>query len=126
VSSAGAGREVVLVIDDNAGIRRSLADVLEDAGYPVATAADGDEALRYLRTHQPPGLILLDLMMPGKTGWDFAGECREDPDLAGIPVVLLSGVRDIPEQRTHLKAAGFLRKPVDVEVLLQIVKMYCG
>jgi CheY-like chemotaxis protein len=92
--------------------------VLEWEGYRTACAADGWEALDYLRAGGRPSLILLDLMLPGLDGWQFRREQRRDPALAAIPVVVVSvlNAADCPE------AAAHLRKPFAVEELLEAVR----
>jgi CheY-like chemotaxis protein len=88
---SGSERKVILVVDDNADVRASLGLLLGMLGYHVEKAADGAEALRYLRTHPRPCLIVLDLRMPGMDGWQFRQAQLRDADLAEIPVVVSSG-----------------------------------
>jgi CheY-like chemotaxis protein len=122
-----SGRECgVLVVEDHAGVRDALADLVELEGYEVSTAADGKEALRYLRNNPAPRLILLDLVLPGTTGWEVAAELSANPELSSIPVVLLSGTDDVEEQARILGVTGFLRKPIDPDILIQVLEMYCG
>lgn len=111
----------VLVVDDDPYIREALAEVLEDEGYPVATAADGEEALERLAGAPAPALILLDLRMPGMSGWELRRRLLADPSLAGIPVVLLSADSRLEEAQAVLGAAGSLRKPPSLEDLLAAV-----
>ncbi|PLS79555.1 MAG: response regulator, partial [Chloroflexi bacterium] len=81
----------ILVVDDDSGIREALTDILEDEGYAVRSACDGQAALDLLRQQaEPPALVLLDLMMPRMNGWQFRSEQRRDPALANIPVVVIS------------------------------------
>src|SRR3954452_20931108 len=88
--SANSGR-VLLVVDDDPGIRESLADLLNEEGYTVITAVNGQDALTRLRAiAEPPCVILLDLMMPVMSGPEFYDELRLDPQLAGIPIVVIS------------------------------------
>jgi len=114
----------LLVIDDDHDIRLSLQDALEVEGYRVITASDGREALEYLRQGLRPALILLDLMMPVVSGWDFLAQQRADPALASIPVVIVSGqglsVHDVAE----LGVAGYLPKPMDLDALLNTVSRF--
>jgi CheY-like chemotaxis protein len=114
-----------LVVDDDYDIRDTLRDVLSDEGVNAAFAGDGIEALQYLRAHAPPRLILLDLMMPRCDGPTFRAEQKKDPELAGIPVVVLSADSRIADKSRALEAAGFLRKPVDLEDLTSVVARYC-
>jgi len=86
----GRDRPRILVVDDDAEIRRSIADVLRDEGYRVELAENGQEALALIDRGQPPCLILLDLMMPVMDGWGVLAALRADEDLAAIPVVIVS------------------------------------
>src|ERR1700733_13427615 len=76
----------ILVIEDDRDIREALKDGLEIEGYPVTTVCDGKEAIKYLERDSPPGLILLDLMMPGMNGWEFLEYLKSKSNLATIPV----------------------------------------
>src|SRR5438874_13419805 len=112
----------LLIVDDEELFRNSMAQMLRDEGYDVCMAADGKAALAELRAMpQKPGLILFDLAMPGMNGGVFRNELLKDPDLAGIPVVLLSGDEAAREHAFLLRTSGFLCKPVDVRRLLDIV-----
>src|ERR1044071_3114804 len=79
----------ILIVEDEDDVRHVLADVLQDAGFAVATATDGFDALDQIEQH-PPDAILLDLMMPAMDGWQFLEACRGDPRSARIPVGILS------------------------------------
>jgi CheY-like chemotaxis protein len=72
-----------------------------------------------------PSVILLDLMMPVMDGWQFRTEQLRDPALAAIPVILISADGTVREKAAALSAAAFLRKPIDVEQLLALVRQYC-
>lgn len=88
--AAQAPRGRVLVIEDERDIREALAEALEYEGYEVAVAANGREALRSLDRGPIPDVILLDLVMPEMSGWEFRQVQVRDPALAGIPVVVVS------------------------------------
>lgn len=120
------GKFAILIVEDDADTRDSVRELLEAAGYAVATAATGMEGLRYLQSQPPPCLILLDLMMPMGNGWVFRLEQQRDPALAKIPVVIWSGVHDPAPVASYLRAAGFLTKPLDVARLFEQVQRYCG
>lgn len=79
----------ILVVEDDADVRYVLSDALQDAGYVVATAIDGVDALDQLEEH-PPDAILLDLMMPSMDGWQFLETCQKDERWSHIPVGLMS------------------------------------
>jgi len=117
---------VILVVDDDAGIRDSLADLLDDEGYQVVTASDGRDGLAKLRqlNGSRPCVILLDLMMPVMNGPQFYAEQQRDPQLASIPVVVISA-----DANVRAKAAQFggeyLAKPVKIEQVLDVVQRHC-
>lgn len=120
------GPGYILVVDDDEAIREALAEVLEDEGYQVRSAANGREALRLLRSAAAaPAVILLDLMMPVMSGWDFREAQRQDAALASIPVVVLSADRDVAAKAASVQAQGYLPKPVSLDTLLDTVSRYC-
>lgn len=80
----------VLIVDDNRETRNALERILRFRGYVTATAGDGEEALRYLRSGQSACLIILDVFMPVMDGLVFCRELLADPALAGIPVIAYS------------------------------------
>ncbi|HEY6214254.1 MAG TPA: response regulator [Vicinamibacterales bacterium] len=108
----------ILVVDDDAGSRNALADLLRDEGYSVAAVAGGEEALAFLRQSPQPQLIVMDLMMPGLDGWDFRHEQKRDPKLAAIPIVAVSAAGKLPD------ADAQFRKPLNVEQFLETVRRY--
>jgi CheY-like chemotaxis protein len=111
----------ILLIDDESDIRTVLKDALEWEGYRVYTAANGKEGMEILLEMPTPNLILLDLMMPVMNGWEFANALQTD--LAYVDFVALSAFSD-PEKK--IRARGFINKPVDLDLLLGLVKEYCG
>jgi CheY-like chemotaxis protein len=113
----------VLLIEDDADIREVLAGVLRDEGYDVGTAANGKEGLEWLRAHEPPFLVLLDLMMPVMDGYAFRAEQRADPALKQIPVVVITaGTMD--ERVKAMDLNGAFKKPIDLNVLLDTVEKF--
>jgi len=116
----------VLIVEDDVDVREALSMMIESAGYRVAADGDGHEALDRLRAGARPRLILLDLMMPRMDGWQFHAEFVRDPALAAIPVVILSGDGDAPRKAAAMQVAGHLRKPVELDRLIQVVGSYCG
>lgn len=84
-----AAPKTVLVVDDEPDVRRYLTTILEDAGFAVRTAANGDEALSAIRT-DPPDLISLDLIMPKKSGHRLLYELKKDKTLSRIPVLIVT------------------------------------
>lgn len=115
----------MLVVDDDAAIREVVEIIVAAEGYPVVTAAEGAEALRHLRSGLRPGMILLDLRMPGMDGRAFREAQSAEPELAEIPVVILSGDSDASRVAGSL-GAEWLLKPVELDRLLSVVKRYCG
>ena len=112
----------VLVVDDDAEIRSAVAGVLEDEGFEVQAAENGDDALRVLGAGEVVDLILLDMMMPGMDGWTFMAERRKSPGLAAIPVVIFSAYGNPRQVAAELNAAGHLRKPVHASELVKAVE----
>src|SRR6476660_6070826 len=106
----------VCVVEDNLDTRAGLQDVLERDGFQVFATGDGRDALDHLRTAPKPDALLLDLYMPGLSGFEIYNELRSDPRLATIPVIVVTGAS--PSQRTGLRVAATIRKPLDVEELL--------
>jgi len=116
----------ILVIDDDSAIRAMLSEVLGDEGYDVVSVANGQEALHELRQRNDlPQLILLDLMMPIMNGWTFLTHQQQDATLAAIPVVVISAGSMLQQQPLPHSPTSFLPKPVDVDLLLGMVKRYC-
>jgi DNA-binding response OmpR family regulator len=120
-------KKTVLVVDDDRDIRDVLTDALEAEGYRVVTAADGQEALDWLRRRLVrPCIVLLDLMMPRMDGIQFRTESLNDADLAVIPVVVLSADPSVIATAKSLNFAGSLRKPVPLDALLAAVHAHCA
>jgi len=115
----------VLIVEDDADTRETLEEIFRDSGVCAAGAANGLEALTYLRSHPGTPVILLDLVMPVMDGWRFRTEQQQDPQLASIPVVIVSGMDDLPRETARLHADGYMDKPYNVDHLLQLVRRYC-
>jgi CheY-like chemotaxis protein len=110
----------VLLVEDDFDIREAVSAVLEAEGYTVLTAGNGEEALAILERGQPC-VVLLDLMMPVMSGWDFMDVVRKNQRLEDMPVVVVSAY-------SERKAEGVrrvLKKPLDVNQLLAAVADYC-
>jgi len=114
----------VLVVDDDTDIRESIKHLLEYEGYKVVTASNGAECFQHLRTIHP-SVILLDLMMPVMDGWQFKSEFDKRPDLAGIPIVVVSADGNLAEKSKSIGITEYLTKPIEVETLLKVVKKHC-
>jgi CheY-like chemotaxis protein len=117
---------LILVVEDDRAIREVLTDVLESEGYQVLNAANGRDAIQLLQSSTPPCLILLDLMMPVMNGWQFRDVQRQDPALAPVPVVVISADSDLPIKAAAIEANDFLKKPIELNRLLNTVEQYCG
>jgi CheY-like chemotaxis protein len=115
-------RRLIMVVDDDADIRETVADVLQDEGYAVELAANGREVLEHLQAStRLPDLILLDLMMPELDGWGVLAELEKTPRLASIPVVVFSAYARDDASVAALKVRGFVRKPLRLEDLLDVI-----
>jgi CheY-like chemotaxis protein len=116
----------VLIVEDDADLREMMAQLLTLEGYGTATVSNGREALRYLHEGEVPKVILLDLMMPVMDGWEFRRRQQSDPDrkLADLPVIVLSALDQ--QRASNLEASAFLKKPLDFDRLLELVRQYCG
>jgi CheY-like chemotaxis protein len=112
---AAAGR--VLIVEDDDDIRETLQQVLEQEGYVVDTAAHGREALEHLHNGHRPDVILLDLMMPVMDGWQFREAQQHDPQLATIPVVILTAAEGVRSFEPRPRA--LLRKPIQLPQLFE-------
>ena len=108
----------ILLVEDDPDIREDLAEILVDEGFQVATAAHGRAALDQMRRGPLPDLVLLDLMMPVMDGFQFRAAQLADPDLAAVPVVVLSGAADMLTQVHSIQARGVVRKPFRVDQVL--------
>src|SRR3989442_15373957 len=111
----------VLIIEGGPDLRDTLGGRLSGEGYQVATAGDGREGLRRLGAPPRPCLVLLDLMLPAMDGFEFRVRQLEDPELAGIPVIVFSGGGDVKQKVARLGVVASLMKPLDFEALLDCV-----
>ncbi len=107
----------ILIVDDDAAIRYALSDALQDAGYAVATAIDGEDALDQIDQH-PPDAILLDLNMPSMDGWSFIEWCRDNSASAEIPIGLLSCTPQLEATATGWGIQVAVAKPFAIDELL--------
>lgn len=114
----------ILLVDDDADLRRSLAELLEEEGYEVSCANNGEEALHAL-AGAPPHAILLDLTMPVMDGWAFREVQRSDPRLARIPTVVISAAYSDARAVAGLGADAFLAKPFELSRLTATLQALC-
>ena len=116
----------ILVVDDEPLIAMALEAALEDAGYSVATAANGRQGLDRLAETPRPDLVLLDMMMPVMNGSAMLAAMAEDPSLRGIPVIVVSS---LPEEAIRNRAdgvAGVLRKPYRADDIMNAIARVLG
>ena len=121
----------ILIVEDDPDVREMLAVLLVTEGFHAVAAEDGLEALHLLRAvrhraPQVPCLILLDLMMPRLSGHEFRRAQLGDPTVAAVPVAVMSGAVDIEQRAQALGAVATLTKPIDCELLLDVVRRYCA
>jgi CheY-like chemotaxis protein len=114
----------VLVVDDDDELRDAVADALRDAGLSVKTARNGREALDVMAKEALPAVILLDLMMPIMSGWEFRVAQLRDEKIRAIPIVVMSAVTDVRGAAEQLQADGFLMKPVELQTLIATVTRF--
>ena len=114
----------LMIVDDDDDLRNTLADILTAQGYQVAAFGDARAALAALEDGQTPFLILLDLMMPGMSGWEFRAAQLENATLASIPVVVVTAANALSDGVHSLSDLEILRKPFDLEALLAVVDRY--
>ncbi len=102
----------VLVVDDDENTRRFLTVALEENGYETVTAEDGDDGLKKVQ-ESPPDLILLDVMMPKKTGFTLFKQLRKTEEYKDIPVIMLTGVAGALEEDEERAEGDTMESPFD-------------
>jgi CheY-like chemotaxis protein len=113
---------LILVVDDDPGIRRFVAEALRDEGYLVIEAGDGRAALSAVHEDRP-GLILLDMTMPVMDGWQFAAAYRRLPG-PHAPIVCVTAAHRAAERAAQIMAEAALPKPFDLDGLLDLVARF--
>ncbi len=134
----------ILIVDDEPDIIAFLGALLEENGYTSVSAKDGAEGLELLRDEKPD-LVLLDLMMPKKSGITMFQELRKDPDLSSVPVVVVTGVSEVTgvdfrnfmfkqpmrDEKKFVETTGltkytvpdgYIEKPIDPDELIKTIK----
>lgn len=114
----------LLLIEDDQAIQESLAWVLEYEGYAVHIARHGMEGLEYLKCSLPPKAILLDLMMPVMDGFEFRDIWQHDPRYSKIPLIIMSADKHAGLALVRNENEFFLKKPLDLNKLLEIVEQH--
>lgn len=115
----------VLIVEDDADTRDAMASLLRMEGYSVEGAEDGEAALEKIHGGVTPCLILLDLMMPEVDGHEFRRRQLAEPEIANVPVIVYSALRDVGILATRMGAVAALRKPFDPAQLLAVVREHC-
>ena len=124
----------ILIIDDEPDIVIYLKVLLENSGYSVITASNGQEGFELART-ETPDLVCLDIMMPRKTGVALYQEIKMDPKLKKLPCIIISAYesaysfkgqafRRLVQDRTIPEPLKFFEKPIDVNVFLEFINSY--
>jgi CheY-like chemotaxis protein len=129
-SDAGANRAfecamsqfatVVLIVDDDEAVRRTLAQLVSSRGYSVLEASDGEEAWELLQT-EPVDVVVSDLQMPRCDGRELCQRIRDEPSLCDMRIVIISGCINIPDQET-LRCDSILTKPISLATLLDEIE----
>lgn len=118
--------KTILVVDDEPDAREFLTTVLQDHGFAAVTAKDGAEAIAAIE-QSVPDLVALDISMPEKSGVAVYRKLKEDDQLRGIPVIIVTGISDdferfISTRRQVPPPDGYISKPVEVEQFLTMVR----
>jgi CheY-like chemotaxis protein len=114
--------KTILVVEDNTITREGLAVLLNAEGYAVATASNGRQALELLQTRPTPDLILLDMLMPVLDGWHFIRQIQQQPDLASVPIVVVTGTILTREWAESHGCTGFIHKPIEPDPLREEIR----
>ncbi|MCR5021250.1 response regulator [Ruminococcus sp.] len=114
----------ILVVDDDSMVIRMIGFILKKSGHECTGASCGAQGIAMLRS-EAPDLVLLDVEMPGENGMDVLKEIRDDSDISGAKVCLMSGTVDdeLRDKAQKLGSLGFLIKPVAAAELMDILKM---
>ena len=120
-------KQLILVVDDDPDLVESVAMKLESTDYRVDKAYDGMEAWDKIKAARP-ALVILDVMMPRKNGYELCNEIKNDPEYKDIAVVLLTAVADAVPNSSYTHTDGkntladdFIPKPIDLDKLMEIV-----
>lgn len=120
--------KTILIVDDSATMRQQVRMPLEDAGYDVLEAGDGQAALACLERSPSVSLVISDVNMPGMNGLDMLEALRKLPRFAALPVVMLTteGKKALVERAERAGARGWLVKPFKAEILLAAARKLAG
>ncbi|MFO0751517.1 MAG: response regulator [Myxococcota bacterium] len=120
-------KKLIVYVDDDLELVRLVEGALLDEGWEVMTAHDGENGLEAILVEQPD-LVILDVMMPGLTGWEISKYLRSKQDFADMPILMLTGIGERMNALTAplYGATAHLDKPFDIEDLLEIVRQLLG
>ena len=116
-------RARILVVDDDAAIRDTVAQVLDLEGYAVATADNGAQALQSIKD-QRPSLVLLDMRMPLMDGWEFARELKTRG--LKLPILVMTAANSASNWAAEIEADGFVAKPFGLTDLVAAVERFAA
>ncbi len=117
-------RASVLVVEDDPDLLALVEIILSDAGYAVAVASDGAQALSLVKERMP-SVILLDMRMPVMNGWEFAREYRARHGRA-TPIVVVTAAEDARARAQEIGADAWLEKPFDLDEVVRMVARFVG
>jgi DNA-binding response OmpR family regulator len=122
-----APAQTILLIEDDRDISAAVVEVLADEGFDTITVPNGLEGLEKLRSPGPrPFLIVLDLMLPVMDAWEFRSAQASDATIADIPVAIFSANPKISKHADELRAAAIIRKPPNLDELLDTVMRFAA
>ena len=124
-------KQLILVVDDDPDLVEAVSMKLESLEYRVAKAYDGEEAMEKIK-EEKPALVILDVMMPRKNGWEACDEIKNNDDLKDIIIVMLMAVADSVKTTSYTHHDGkttladdYIAKPIDLDKLMEIVQDHC-
>jgi CheY-like chemotaxis protein len=123
MTAAAVSHCPVLIVEDDPDLSEMIEQLLLLEGYQARRVGNGLEALEYLSQGNTADVILLDLMMPIMDGWEFRRRQQANPTISHVPVIVLSALE--PTRRTEVSAVAFLRKPLDFDRLLELIRQHC-
>jgi len=125
-------KQLILIVDDDPDLVEAVSMKLESLKYRVAKAYDGEEAMSKIQ-EEKPDLMILDVMMPRKNGWEVCDAIKNNDDLKDIIIILLTAVADSVKTTNYTHQDGkmnladdYIPKPIDLDKLMEIVKDHCA
>jgi PleD family two-component response regulator len=118
-------KQVILIVDDLPEIIALVSSLLKDH-YTVNVATNGKDALRIAFSHNPPDLVLLDIMMPGMDGYEVCSYLKSDSQTSDIPVIFLTAKSDVADEEKgfELGAVDYITKPISPPILLARIRTH--